>query len=76
MLIGPFELLITSAVDRERLMIEINLDGQGVAEISQETLGEFKLEIFPKREGGSWFFDCLAFQEALDIGIRRLRDGG
>jgi hypothetical protein len=76
MIICPFELLVISPVDRENLAVEINFDGQGVAEISQEVMGEFKVEIYPKREGGPWLFDCKEFQTALDIAVTRLRDGG
>jgi hypothetical protein len=76
MIIGPFELLIISPVDRESLVAEINLAGQGVAEISQDASGEFKLEIFVKPGRENWLFDCRDFQKTLEAGITRLRDGG
>jgi len=76
MIIGAFKLLIFSPVDRAGLVAEIYADGQGVAEISEEIPGEFKIAIFPKRDGEIWSFDYKDFQAALSIAVTRLRDGG
>jgi len=64
--VDPFRILIASPPDRERLVAELYLEDEQVAEISQEVIGKFLVEIFPKLSGRPWSFDLSSFQLALN----------
>lgn len=71
---GLFEFIIISAHDRENLTCEICADDELVAEITQET-ETVLIEIYPPQDRQCWIFPLNEFKEALDFGVRYLKDG-
>jgi hypothetical protein len=72
--VEPFRILLASQPDRERLVAEIYLSDEQVADLSEEVPGTILLEIFPKPTGGLWAIDLHSFQRVLRIAEQSLQD--
>jgi hypothetical protein len=73
MLIGHFELLITSPINLDKLTCEIYYKGEFFALISQET-NEFILEIYEPQDTKCWTFALEEFQKILETAKNHLRN--
>ncbi len=67
------EIAISSPPDRERLVAEIFIDHELIAEIKNES-GEPDLELYPRRDGQPWRLNYLELRAALDKAAKRLAD--
>ncbi|WP_303981442.1 hypothetical protein [Dongia mobilis] len=68
---GPFEILIASPPDREKLVAEVHFRNEQVVEISQDK-ESLQIEIAAYRTGVAWRFDFEDFLEALQTAKKHL----
>lgn len=67
-----FNVQLASVPDRENLVAEVFFGTDMVAELSNESSDEFRIEIYPARNGKEWTFDFEEFLKALQIAKMRL----
>lgn len=71
--LSEFEILVASAPDREKCVVEIWHGANQVCEVNQE-YGKPVVEVYANPAGGPWLFDYEAFAGALSQAVRELRD--
>jgi hypothetical protein len=57
--------------DREKLVAEISKGGEMWAEINQDA-GEFKIELYARRDGSPWVFPLDDLLKAIERAQKRL----
>ena len=66
-----FRVCISSPPDREKLVAEIFVGNEQIAELSQEH-SDLEIEVYPRRDGKAWFLGFNDLMGALTEAQRRL----